>query len=477
MELERRARNKISRYYPETGPYRRQLYRKHMAFFAGGGTHQPIPDACPSDCTGQPHRERACIAANRIGKTEGIGAYEVTLHATGNYPDWWPGRRFDRPIRAWAAGDTSKTVRESIQPKLYGPWGRPGTGMIPGDQIVHRTLRQGVSEALDTVYVKHASGGTSAIVLKSYDQRREGFQSSEVDLIWLDEEPDEGIYTEALMRTMTTGGLVLLTFTPLLGMSNVVLSYLEGVGEGRPKFCVQASWEDAPHLSREAREELWKSIPAYQRDARSKGIPVLGSGAIYQYPEDDYAVADFPIPKHWPRAFGLDVGWQRTAAIWAALNRDTDCLYLYSEHYRGEAEPAIHAQAINARGKWIRGAIDPSARGRNQTDGRQLLQMYRDLGLDLTEADNSVETGIYDVGMRLGSGRLKVFRSCQNLLGEMRLYRRDEKGRVVKERDHLCDATRYLVREMHNVLRTEPAPPKQETVFYSPGSQSTGWMG
>ena len=206
------------------------------------------------------------------------------------------------------------------------------------------------------------------------------------------------------------------------------------------KHLTQCSWDQVPHLAEAAKKELWDSLPAYQRDARTKGIPVLGSGAIYPYSEDDYVISDFEIPKHWPKAYGLDVGWNRTAALWGALNRDTDVLHIYSEHYRGEAEPVIHTSAIQARGKWIRGAIDPASRGRGQADGRQLLQLYRDLGLDLTEADNAVEAGIYQVAMRIGSGRLKIFRSCQNTLQEMRLYRRDEKGRVVKERDHLMDA-------------------------------------
>lgn len=476
-EEQRRARNKIQKYYPDTGPLRRELYPKHMQFFAGGGEHTPIPDCCPTGCTGKPHRERACIAANRIGKTEGIGAYETTLHATGQYPDWWVGRRFDRPIRAWAAGDTSKTVRESIQPKLLGTWSQMGTGMIPGDLIVHRTLRAGVSDSVDTIYVRHVSGGTSSIVLKSYDQRREGFQASEVDLVWLDEECDEGIYAEALTRTMTCDGMLLLTFTPLLGMSNVVMSFLEG-NDGHPKFCVQASWDDVPHLSEQAKAELWGSIPAYQRDARSKGIPVLGSGAIYPVSIEDLTITDIEIPPHWPRAYGLDVGWNRTAAIFGALNRETDTLYLYSEHYRGEAEPVIHSEALKSRGAWIPGAIDPGARGRSQIDGRNLIQMYIDLGLDLTPADNSVEAGIYNVLTRMNAGRLKIFKSCQNLLGELRLYRRDEKGRVVKERDHLCDAMRYLVMSL-DIAKPVPAPrEKPEPEFsYRSSSRSTGWMG
>lgn len=166
------------------------------------------------------------MAANRVGKTEGCGAYETTLHATGLYPSWWPGKRFHKPVKAWAAGDTNKTVREIIQEKLLGPPGHWGTGMVPGDLVVHRTLKQGVADAIDTIFVRHVSGGTSRIGLKSYQEGRESFQGSEQDLIWLDEEPPEAIYTECVLRTMTTGGIVYVTFTPLSGLSEVVLSFL-----------------------------------------------------------------------------------------------------------------------------------------------------------------------------------------------------------------------------------------------------------
>jgi hypothetical protein len=241
------------------------------------------------------------------------------------------------------------------------------------------------------------------------------------------------------------------------------------------------TWDSVPHLSEEVKEELLQSYPAYQRDARSKGIPALGSGAIYPVSESDLVVGDFELPPHWPRAYGLDVGWSRTAAIWGALNRDSDCLYLYSEHYRGEAEAVIHSEAIKARGAWIPGAIDPSARGRSQVDGRQLMQMYIDLGLQLHDADNAVEAGCYQLLMRMTTGRLKVFKSLQSWLSEFRLYRRDEKGRIVKERDHLMDATRYLWSRFLDIAKPVPGPqPKPQTVYYTVGrgsSGGTGWMG
>lgn len=241
------------------------------------------------------------------------------------------------------------------------------------------------------------------------------------------------------------------------------------------KFVVTATWDDAPHLDQKAKDELWASIPAYQRDARSKGIPALGSGCIYPVPESDIVIDDFAVPEHWPRAYGLDVGWNRTAAIWGALDRDADVLHLYSEHYRGEAEPSVHAAGIQARGKWIRGAIDPAARGRSQVDGRRLLSMYEELGLDLVQADNAVEAGIYRVHQRLTSGRLKVFRSLTHWFSEFRLYRRDERGRIVKERDHLMDATRYLEMELLEICRTKPSPQKPDA-DWNGVENSGGWM-
>ncbi|MCW5736956.1 MAG: hypothetical protein KIS73_22715 [Enhydrobacter sp.] len=211
------------------------------------------------------------------------------------------------------------------------------------------------------------------------------------------------------------------------------------------KFVVGATWDDVPHLSPEQKAELWGSIPPYQRDARSKGIPQLGSGAIYPVPESEIVVDPFELPLHWPRGYGLDVGWNRTAAVWGAHDRDTDTVWLWSEHYRGQAEPSVHAAAIRARGEWMQGAVDPAARGRGQKDGEQLLQNYVDLGLQLTKAENGVEAGLFDVWQRLSTGRLKVFRTLQHWLAEYRLYRRDEKGAVVKKDDHLMDATRYFI--------------------------------
>lgn len=465
-EKERRKHTrKLFSYYPEKGELRRELYQKHTQFFEAGAKY----------------RERLMLAANRIGKTEGVGGFEMTLHLTGIYPAWWTGKRFDKPVSAWGAGDTGKTVREIIQFKLLGPYHEMGIGLIPQHLIVKTTAKQGIPEAVDTIYVKHISGGISEISLKSYDQKRHSFQGTEKDVIWLDEEPPLEIYTECLLRTMTNNGILMLTFTPLMGMSETVMAFLpNGSAEERAdgsKFVVMATWDDAPHLSEEVKKELWNSIPPFQRDARSKGVPQLGSGAIYPMPESDFVVDDFPIPDHWPRAYALDVGWNRTAALWGATNPDTKVTYFYSEHYKGQAEPIIHATAIKDRGEWIPGVIDPAARGRSQKDGSQLVQDYIDLGLDLEFAFNGVESGIYEVWQKLSIGQLKVFKSMSNWLYEFRLYRRDEKGHIVKTNDHLMDDTRYFVMSGLERAKTKPVEKKTKQVQYTVGSASGGWMG
>lgn len=474
QELRRRdGMKKLWTYYPDEGPLRRELYPKHQQFLRLGATHS----------------FRAVIAGNRTGKTESCGGYEVVMHLTGHYPDWWEGAIFDAPIRCWVAGDTGKTVREIIQEKMLGPWGNFGTGLIPGADIVRWTTKQGVAEAVDTLWVKHyhpESGhydGDSKVVFKSYDQKREAFQGTEQDVIWLDEEADDGIRNECAMRLMTTNGLLIETFTPLRGLTPVVMQYLPG-GEApadgsaalsEDKALVMIGWDDCPHLGEKEKARMLAETPPHLRDARSKGIPSLGSGAIYPVPETEIKVKDFQIPAHWPRLYALDVGWNRTAAIWGAWDRESDTIYLYAEHYRGQAEPAIHAHAIKSKGEWIQGEIDPASRGRSQTDGGQLLNIYKELGLKLGLANNGVESGIYEVWQRLSTGRLKVFGSLTNWLGEYRLYRRDEKGRIVKENDHLQDATRYLVNATPSRWKVKPPSRQPQIEHFAPLDATMGY--
>lgn len=212
-KIRRESQNKIATLFSDTGPFARHLYPKSLEFFRLGKRFQ----------------ERALFGGNRTGKTV-TGTYEDTLHLTGLYPDWWEGYRFKRPVEWWAAGDTAKNTRDILQSAFCGKAGdesAKGTGVIPGDLILRTTVKHGLADAYETVFVRHVpTGGVSTLQLKSYDQGRVAFQGTANDGIHLDEEPDIEIYAECLLRLMTRNGLLLLTATPLSGVTKLMLAYM-----------------------------------------------------------------------------------------------------------------------------------------------------------------------------------------------------------------------------------------------------------
>jgi phage terminase large subunit-like protein len=210
----RRNGRLIDSYFPDEGPLRRELYVKHLEFFRAGALH----------------RERLFMAGNRVGKSD-TGCYEDVLHLTGEYPAWWEGRRFACPIEAWIAGETSLTVRDILQQKLLGRWGEFGTGLIPREAIVHWTAKRGVSDSVDTVFVKARAGGTSSLGFKSYAEGRQNFQGTAKHLIHFDEEPKTDVWIESLLRTMKVpgapaGGIAMITMTPVEGWSELIETFL-----------------------------------------------------------------------------------------------------------------------------------------------------------------------------------------------------------------------------------------------------------
>jgi phage terminase large subunit-like protein len=458
-EIQRRAENKIYGLFPDDGPLAYTEYKKHVNFFNAG----------------KDNSERLFIAANRAGKTVG-GGFEMACHLTGIYPHWWEGRKFKTPVDTWAAGDTNETTRDILQLELLGEFDLLGTGMIPKDLLIETTNKRGVPNAIDSIQVKHVSGGISRLGFKSYDSGRRKFQGTAKHVIWLDEECPEDVYSECLIRTMTTNGLMMLTFTPLMGLTPLIQSFVGSSFDDKgKKFYVNATWDDAPHLSKEQKNKLWAGIPDFQREARSKGVPALGSGKIYQVAESNIVCEPFEIPEHWPRAYGMDVGWNWTAVVWIAHDRDNNIFYQYGEYKMGEEKPVIHASNIQARGDWIKGVCDYA--GTNQTDGVRVIEEYISLGLDLEKANKgagSVEAGIFHVHHLLSTSRYKIFSTNTGTLEEYRLYRRDEKGKVVKENDHLMDSKRYLMNFDLSVFTTEPEDDSLSTGY---PQNTNNWMG
>lgn len=461
-EMARRKAQRFYTLYPETGPLRRSEYPKHMEAMAAG----------------KDWLERLVMAGNRVGKTIGVGAYETACHMTGVYPSWWKGVRFKKAVSVWAVGTNSETTFKIVQAALIGTPDDPN-GMIPENLVLRRTpKRSGETGAVATVTVRHVSGGTSVCEFKSYEMGRKGFEGREKDFIWLDEEPPMDIYQECLFRLLTTQGRLLLTFTPLQGRSDVVKAFLEPEDKdaAESKIVIQAGWKDVPHLDESMKRKILAGTLPYQREARMNGEPVLGVGVIYPIAESDITNENFAVPDTWPKGYGFDVGWKRTAAPFVTREMGTNIYYIYDCHYIGSEEPPSQAMGIKARGDWLVGAIDPASRGRSQVDGRRLIAEYKKLGLDLVEADNAIEAGILTVWTMLVSGQLRVMAKCLPWFKEFRNYHRDEAGQIVKKDDHLMDGTRYWARTGINHMKPKPMRRREgQGLDLAAGDRS--WMG
>lgn len=404
---------------------------------------------------GKSHRERLLMAANQVGKTLSAGA-EVSMHLTGRYPSWWDGHVGKPGSSWWVGGVTGESTRDNPQRILLGRGLQWGTGMIPKDAIVGEpAMRRGVYGAVDLLTCRYGGGGDvqageSQLAFKSYDQGREKWQGETLGGVWFDEEPDEDIYSEGLTRTNVGLKPVMLTFTPLKGMSNVVKRFL--LDKLPSTHVTRMTIHDAQHYTDEQRNAIIATYPPYERDARTKGIPQLGSGRVFPIGEESIKCEAFPIPDHWAQIGGLDFGWDHpSAAARIAWDRDDDVIYVIACHRQRQQTPIMFSETVRPWGEWLPWAWPHDGLQHDKGSAEQLAQQYRDQRLDMLaeratfeDGTNGVEAGIADMLDRMQTGRWKVFSHLADWFEEFNLYHRKD-GKIVKEGDDLMAASRYAL--------------------------------
>jgi phage terminase large subunit-like protein len=430
-----------------------QLYAKQREFIALGG-----PDAGSL-------KERLFLAGNQCGKSQ-CGAYEMAAHLTGAYPPDWPGKRFDGPVDAWVAGEGGQHVRDVIQAKLIGGLSEYeiGTGLIPKAAIVGKTLGHGVSGLLDSLAVKHVSGGISTLGFKSYDQGRGKFQGKTLRVVWCDEEPPSDIYSESIAR-LTGDGIIYTTCTPLLGPTEFIQRFTE-FGDKNRGF-VTMGLEHALHFTAEERQARIDAFPAHERSARANGTPMLGSGSVFPGVTEESLYVDMPlssIQKHWGLLWGIDFGIAHPyGAVLCAYDRDRDCIYVIDCFKVSNATPREHAHRMQTVAPFALVAWPHDGEAREHGTGEPLAAQYKKMGLRMLPGHSAypdgnfqTEAGIQDMWQRMKDGRLKVNRHLTEWFSEFRTYHRknDNTGQIVKVFDDLMSATRMAVM---STRKAEPA--------------------
>jgi phage terminase large subunit-like protein len=380
------------------------------------------------------------------------------------------------------AGVTGESTRDNPQRILMGR-GEFGTGAIPKDKILDHTASRGLADALDTVHVRHSSGGVSTLQFKAYEKGREKWQGETLDYVWFDEEPPEDIYTEGLTRTNATGGMTYITFTPLLGITGVVRRFILDHAPGT--HFTQMTIDDAAHFTDEQRAAIIGSYKSWEVDARTKGIPQLGSGRVFPVNQDDVMVKAFQIPEHWPQIGGLDFGYDHpTAAVRLAWDRDSDIIYVTACARARENTPTMFAPKVRGWGTWLPIAWPHDGLIRDKGSGDQLAAQYRAQGMNMlriraTFADGTsgLEAGVTEMLDRMQTGRLLVFEHLADWFEEFNLYHRKE-GLIVKLNDDLMSATRYgiMMRRFAIVQSQLIAAPKFEQMSKFGRADGLGWM-
>jgi phage terminase large subunit-like protein len=402
--------------FPKTGDYAWDKYPKHQEFLEATNT------------------SNICYfkAANRIGKSSFV-VWMLRAHATGEYPEIWTGRKFDRPLEIWVIGVTHAQVREVTQKMLVESALTNGDGgFLPQQLIVNKSLKQKPMGAYLDLWIRHIpTGGVSHIMFKCYEQMPDDFQGAKVDVILFDEEPPSPIFDECLLRTMSgvkdgQSGLIMIAATPKHGPTKFVQSFKDKTNKNRK--CIVATWDDVPHISQEEKEQMLQDMEPHMREARSRGIEYMGSGLVFPVAPHRYTCKPIiTIPRHWQLINGLDPG-PVTAAIFGAADPVTKTLYIYGEKRFTDVPVPIKARALAdiSQAPYM---ADTSLKGRDEMDQRQLNTEYIKCGLDLQWPNKKLKETYIAIAYRMMlAGQIQISNECTSLLDGLGSYHRDETG-------------------------------------------------
>jgi phage terminase large subunit-like protein len=421
------------------------FYPTQLAFFAAGNTgiHQ-----------------RLVYGGSQTGKTTCCAA-EVAWHMTGAYPPFWTGKRFNKPIRCWVVGESVVLVRDTAQRQLCGGTDF-GTGTIPLEAFAKKPIMvPGGTGAIDTIFVTHQTDGkidgTSTLTFKTFEMRRERLQAETVDLIWIDERPDEQIYSELLARTSAVDGHLIVSYTPIGegGAAGVTYRFLVEPSSDRQPFRITSS--EAKHITEERRAELVSEYSDAERETRLEGTPQLGTGPVFPVELLSGMIRPFnpdDLPSWARHVVGIDFGFDHPfAAVYIAWDHQTGSVWVIDSFRMERSSALYHVQRIHGmtRGLRIPIAFPHDGNVHDKGSGLPLAQQYKSFGANMMSThavnhgtkQNNIEPALEDIREMMFSGKLTIAGHNAELIEEMRTYHRDEDYRIVKQRDDLVSAFRY----------------------------------
>ena len=181
------------------------------------------------------------------------------------------------------------------------------------------------------------SNNKSVIYFKTYEQGSQSFQGDDIDIAWFDEECPYDVFQETMIRLGDREGVMLLTFTSLMGFTRLV-NRLWDSNDKNVKSTVLTFLQN-PFLSKAVKAQLEASIDPDELASRRDGKPSLREGLIYKNYGRSHRVQRFnyhQLVKSFPNRYELHEGidpHERTPHHWIMFlyDRSTDVIYCVEE--------------------------------------------------------------------------------------------------------------------------------------------------
>lgn len=410
-------------------------------------------------------KNRWAFGGNRSGKTE-CGAVEVIYFARGNHPY----RKITKATSGWVVSLSSQVQRDVAQAKILH--------YLNPDWIVDVVMSSGrknsiANGVIDYILIRNVFGTVSRIGFKSCDQGREKFQGTSLDYVWFDEEPPQDVYTECKMRVLDTNGDIFGTMTPLKGLTFIYNEIYLNQFNDPNVWHIFMTWDDNPFISEEAKNSMKASMSPEELRSREFGEFLDFGGRVYtEFDEQVNVIEPFDVPAEWQDTISIDPGLKNPlSAHWYCCDYDGN-IYVVAEHYQSEKDISYHSEQIKRISdqlNWHRGfdgmieaIIDSAANQTTLASQRSVTDLFLDYGIAVNpQVNKDMFSGIQRVKSYLknanGVSRLFIFKTCTNLIRELKTYHWGNSDVPVKKDDHSLDELRYYL-----MTRPENRPKTQE---------------
>lgn len=398
-------------------------------------------------------RNRWVFGGNRSGKTE-CGAVEAIYMARGNHPY----RKNRKKVVGWVVSVSRQVQREVAQSKILS--------YLNPDWIVDIAMCEGRKDGyengvIDYIIIKNVFGFESKIYFKSIDQGREKFQGASLDFVWFDEEPPKDIYMECLMRVIDKQGDIFGTMTPLKGLTWVYDEIYLNSRNNPEVWCEHMEWADNPFLSQAEIDALTETLSESELESRRYGKFMGANGLVYgEFDENIHVIEPFNVPKEWQDNISIDPGLNNPlSAHFYAVDYD-DNVYVIAEHYEAKKDVLYHSKKLKEIADaldWHRGSngmlcalIDSAATQRTLASEKSVVDLFYDNGILVNpKVNKDLFSGISRVKSYLknaeGKSKIFIFKTCTNLIREIKGYFWGKGDVPVKRDDHALDELRYYI--------------------------------